>query len=150
MGDLIQAAGLVLLTRSRPQQLLLLQHPDRWDLPKGHSDDGEDLRTTALRETEEETGISQDKIQVDDRFQFVTQYSIKRSKRGAYRKKVTYFLGYLERPEAIRLTEHIGYRWIDWPTTDSIQKKTIDPLLAQLRSYLGQPSTAKAEAAELD
>lgn len=138
MGDLIQAAGLVLLTRSRPQQLLLLQHRDRWDLPKGHADDGEDLMTTALRETEEETGITQDKIQVDKQFQFVTQYPIKRSKRGAYLKRVTYFLGYLERVETIRLTEHIGYRWIDWPNTDPIQLNTIDPLLAKLRSYLGQ------------
>jgi ADP-ribose pyrophosphatase YjhB (NUDIX family) len=30
-----------------------------WDLPKGHQEEGEDIRTTALREVQEETGVGQ-------------------------------------------------------------------------------------------
>ena len=33
-----------------------------WDLPKGHQDPGEDIRTTAIREVQEETGV--DKLEI--------------------------------------------------------------------------------------
>ena len=36
---------------------LFIQRKGLWDLPKGHQEPGEDIRTTALREVSEETGI---------------------------------------------------------------------------------------------
>ncbi|HCZ22126.1 MAG TPA: NUDIX hydrolase, partial [Rikenellaceae bacterium] len=33
-----------------------------WDLPKGHREEGEDIRTTALREVQEETGVDELKL----------------------------------------------------------------------------------------
>lgn len=39
-------------------RLLLIRRNSLWDIPKGHQEEGEDIRTTALREVEEETGIS--------------------------------------------------------------------------------------------
>ncbi|MEL7266668.1 MAG: NUDIX domain-containing protein, partial [Planctomycetota bacterium] len=44
--------------KSAPNAFLLMRHAKRWDLPKGHSDPGETLIQTALRETQEETGIA--------------------------------------------------------------------------------------------
>ena len=38
-------------------ELLMIRLRNRWDLPKGHIEAGEDSRITALREVEEETGI---------------------------------------------------------------------------------------------
>ena len=138
MEPIVQASGLVILTRSMPQKVLLLQHAHRWDLPKGHVDGSEDLISAALRETQEETGISGQSIDLDDGFQFIIEYPIRGSKRGDYMKQVTYFLGYIESPQPIQLTEHIGYRWYDWPVIHSIQAETVDPLLEQLKRYLGQ------------
>lgn len=38
-------------------ELLMIRLRNRWDLPKGHIEAGEESRTAALREVEEETGI---------------------------------------------------------------------------------------------
>lgn len=38
-------------------ELLMIRLRNRWDLPKGHIEEGEDSRTAALREVEEETKI---------------------------------------------------------------------------------------------
>lgn len=39
-------------------RFLLIRRNSLWDLPKGHQEEGEDIRDTALREVEEETGVS--------------------------------------------------------------------------------------------
>jgi bis(5'-nucleosidyl)-tetraphosphatase len=85
--------------------------------------------TTALRETEEETGVSPTNIEVDPDFCFVTEYQVTGKSRGNYLKRVTYFIGYLNQTCEISLSEHIDYRWWTWPPPNSIQSQTIDPLL---------------------
>ena len=138
---LLQAAGLILFTRREPRQFLLLRHADRWDLPKGHAEPDESLLETALRETEEETGILPTDIEVDERFRFVTEYYVQGKKRGSYRKRVTYFLGIVEQAiHELRLTEHIGMQWWAWPVRGSIQEQTIDPLLVAVSQHLAGPS----------
>ena len=46
------------LVSNRRGDFLLIRRNGLWDLPKGHQEPGEDIRVTALREVEEETGIS--------------------------------------------------------------------------------------------
>lgn len=48
------AGGLV---RNLRGDFLLIRRNSMWDLPKGHREPGEDIRITAVREVEEETGI---------------------------------------------------------------------------------------------
>jgi 8-oxo-dGTP pyrophosphatase MutT (NUDIX family) len=144
MEPFVEASGLVILTRSRPQKLLLLQHVDRWDLPKGHLDCGEDIQTAALRETWEETGIPAGSIELDKSFRFIVEYPVRGTRRGEYQKRVTYLLGYVDTPIPIQVTEHIGYRWWDWPVNQSVQVQTIDPLLQRLAEYLDSSSSAHA------
>jgi 8-oxo-dGTP pyrophosphatase MutT (NUDIX family) len=136
MPPIRQAAGIVLLTRSRPQQLLLLKHATRWDLPKGHVDDGEDLIATALRETAEETGLDVAEIDLDQSFVYEVAYDVDHQKYGRYHKQVFYYLGYIDQACEIHPTEHIGYRWWPWPP-GPIQVETIDPLLAAVQKHLG-------------
>ena len=56
-------------------QILLIQDAkDRWTIPKGHIEDGEDAKMTAIREIGEETGLKHVKVidymgQVDFKFQ---------------------------------------------------------------------------------
>ena len=50
------------LVSNRRGDFLLISRNGLWDLPKGHQDPGEDIRVTALREVEEETGIQDIRI----------------------------------------------------------------------------------------
>ena len=50
------AGGLV---SNRRGDFLLISRNGLWDLPKGHREAGEDLRETAMREVQEETGVDQ-------------------------------------------------------------------------------------------
>jgi len=130
-----EASGFLLMVRHPRPQFLLMQHVDRWDLPKGHAEGDEAILETALRETEEETGISRDLIEVAPHFRFVTEYRVEGKRRGSYDKRVTYFLGFLREKPTIAATEHLGHRWWDWPPREPIQAKTIDPLLAALAEH---------------
>ncbi len=53
--EILSAAG-GLVTNAQGD-LLMIYRFDLWDLPKGKQEEGEDIRTTALREVEEETGV---------------------------------------------------------------------------------------------
>lgn len=134
----LEAAGFVLMVRSPRAQFLLMKHADRWDLPKGHAEGKEETLETALRETEEETGIVADTIQVDPDFRFVTEYRVVGKKRGTYDKRVTYYLGFLKDKPQISTSEHPDYRWWDWPPPGPIQERTIDPLLAALAEHFSK------------
>ena len=46
------------LVSNRRGDYLLISRNGLWDLPKGHQDPGEDIKVTALREVQEETGIT--------------------------------------------------------------------------------------------
>jgi 8-oxo-dGTP pyrophosphatase MutT (NUDIX family) len=135
LQELVEAAGILLFAIEAPPKFLLMRHRDRWDLPKGHAEVGEEILTTALRETEEETGVPASAIAIDPDFRFVLEYSVTYRNRGQCLKRVTYFLGYLPKVRPIAVTEHESYSWWVWPQTESLQKQTIDPLLKAARDH---------------
>jgi len=57
----IDAAGG--LVQNDKGEFLLIFRRNRWDLPKGKVEKGEDLEVAALREVEEETGVSELSVQ---------------------------------------------------------------------------------------
>lgn len=121
-------------------EFLLMRHPDRWDLPKGHCDAGESFLQTALRETEEETGITPNAIQIDSKFQFDLFYEVKYPETGdqPLEKQVRYFLGFLYRKPELILTEHPSAAWHKWQPPQKIQSQTIDPLLESVARHFGK------------
>ncbi|MCO8124247.1 NUDIX domain-containing protein [Stieleria sp. TO1_6] len=133
-----QAAGILLLTRQKPVQFLLMRHTDRWDLPKGHCESGESMVETARRETEEETGISADAITIDPDFRFELRYDVtyKRNPGQVFEKQVLYLIGEIESAVTPRLTEHESFQWFDWNPPHTIQSQTIDPLLQAVAIHL--------------
>lgn len=139
--SIVEAAGLLLLSShpsdSQPDQFLLLRHPDRWDLPKGHCEPGESLVRTALRETEEETGIPASEIQLIEGFAFTLEYPVtySRPKVNRFTKRVSYFLGRVSGPCQVRCTEHQDFKWFTWSPPHKIQSQTIDPLLEAAESF---------------
>ncbi|OYP31078.1 bis(5'-nucleosyl)-tetraphosphatase [Rhodopirellula sp. MGV] len=133
------AAGILIFTRSAPKQFLLMRHTDRWDLPKGHRDGDETDAETALRETEEETGLAATSIQLDPNFHFQLVYPVKYKRDGKpVEKRVTYFIGEVNEAFTPELTEHEGFQWFDWAPPHKIQSQTIDPLLSAVAEHLGK------------
>ena len=130
----------VLVTRGRPlSEFLLMKHPTRWDLPKGHVDPGETEIQCALRELEEETGIAAADIELDADFRFTTRYSVVSQKRTGgepWPKTLVIFLGRLKRDVEIVTTEHGSYAWFPWRPPHRIQEQTIDPLLSAVEEHL--------------
>jgi 8-oxo-dGTP pyrophosphatase MutT (NUDIX family) len=126
--------------RGQGTSFLLMQHIDRWDLPKGHVDAGESEMETALRELYEETGIAEADILVDRNFRFDDSYTIRDRKNNFQprEKSLVVFLAELVRPVKLRTSEHPGYHWFPWHPPHEIQSNTIDPLLQLLEKYWNQ------------
>lgn len=143
----IKSCG-VLVFRNQPStSFLLMEHSNRWDLPKGHVDPGESDLETALRELQEETGISANQIKLDPEFRFSHFYQVKKKRYGKrpVQKELVIFLGVLLDDYAsneIVLTEHIGCRWFPWEPPHSIQNATIDPLLEAVAQFWDGPTSS--------
>ena len=100
-------------------------------------DPGETEAECALRELEEETGITEAVIRIDPGFRYETRYQV-RAKRSNYQwaeKTLVIFLAWLEEDLEIEPTEHVGFQWHAWHPPHEIQTQTIDPLLAQVANH---------------
>jgi bis(5'-nucleosidyl)-tetraphosphatase len=129
-----------LIVRGDPiDSFLLMKHARRWDLPKGHVDEGETDLQCALRELQEETGISEADVEIDPDFRFENSYMVSQKRYGGsglVEKRILVFLGRLIRHVDIVVTEHHGYKWFDWKPPHNIQRWTIDPLLHSVNEHL--------------
>lgn len=55
-AEVVAAGGVV---KNEKSKLLMIHRNGRWDLPKGHWEEGETIEECAVREVEEETGVGQ-------------------------------------------------------------------------------------------
>lgn len=68
------------------KEILFIHRNGKWDLPKGKAEKKEDMQTTAIREVEEETGVSGLEV---TKFLYKTYHVFKRNRE--FRLKVTYW-----------------------------------------------------------
>lgn len=109
------AAGFILACRTaKDTRYLLLKNAlhGTWGFAKGHSEKGESLLETALREVAEETGLRDFSVVPD--FEFHDRYEVKTPKRGAYLKNVTYFLALVPRAAHVQSAEHSDSGWFSF------------------------------------
>jgi 8-oxo-dGTP pyrophosphatase MutT (NUDIX family) len=107
-----KACGFVLVRDGAAgREHLLLTNARRSEpgLPKGHEESGETEIETALRETAEETGLTD--LDVDPWFRATLRYPAER--RGAvWDKTVVYFLATVRSGEVRLSREHSAYAWV--------------------------------------
>jgi 8-oxo-dGTP pyrophosphatase MutT (NUDIX family) len=139
----VKSCGVIVFRSAPVESFLLMEHPRRLDLPKGHIDPGETELQCALRELWEETGIAAEDVEIDPSFRFAIEYPVRYKRLGGriVQKTVAIFLGRLKHPVEIKTSEHQGHRWIPWSPPHHIQQQTIDPLLAALEKYRGSAPT---------
>jgi bis(5'-nucleosidyl)-tetraphosphatase len=105
-----KSCGAVILRRNGVNKYLLLHYEGgHWDFVKGHVEKNESEKQTALRETEEEAGITD--LTFVEGFRETISYFYRRAGRTV-RKDVVFYL--LEtKTEAVRLSrEHVGFEWL--------------------------------------
>lgn len=133
----VKSCGFLIVRGDPIRQFLLMRHVDRWDLPKGHVDEGESEMQCALRELVEETGITAQDIEPIADFRFTTHYQTRARKTGEPENKtLVIFLARLHKDVTINPTEHPGFQWFPWQPPHQIQERTIDPLLAAVQAFV--------------
>lgn len=112
-----RSAGLVLV---RDSKVLALHYAaGHWDLPKGHIEKGESEETAALRELEEETGITD--AEILPKFREVIHYVFHRGKK-LVSKDVVFFIGKTSEDKVTLSFEHQGHAWL--PFDEAVEKMT--------------------------
>jgi len=117
------SAGIVLFRKEESKNLFLLLHypSGHWDFVKGKMEKGESTHQTAVRETKEETGITD--ITFVENFEEWIQYNFK-YQGELVQKKVVFFLAETKTEEVKISHEHNGYTWMDY--NSSMKKTTFD------------------------
>ncbi|EGP94306.1 MULTISPECIES: bis(5'-nucleosyl)-tetraphosphatase [Nitrosarchaeum] len=132
------SAGVVIFRRENSKILfLLLNYPSgHWDFVKGKMEEGETTHQTAIRETREETGIT-DIVFLDD-FEEWIKYNFQYHGE-LVNKKVVFFLAETKTEQVIISHEHLDYIWADYET--AMEKTTFDnakSILTKSKELLGK------------
>ncbi len=98
--------------KSEPEYLLLHYLSGHWDFPKGKLEKGEDTLSAAVRELQEETGLTGARLR--EGFSDSLSYSFKGKDGQPIEKTVTFFLGSVDTKEVKLSHEHVGYAWIPY------------------------------------
>jgi 8-oxo-dGTP pyrophosphatase MutT (NUDIX family) len=106
-----KSCGILVFRERNGQHLYLLLHYEEghWDFPKGHVEKNESETETALRETREETGLTDMKILPGFRKHIDYFYDYKGKE---YHKTVYFFLGRTDSERVVTSKEHIGSMWL--------------------------------------
>jgi len=118
-----KSAGIVLFRNdSDKNEFLLLNYPQgHWDFVKGKIERNETSHETALRETKEETGITN--IEFVDGFEESVEYDFRFKKENIH-KKVIFFLAKTNEKNIKLSHEHNDYLWLEY--NDALKKTTFE------------------------
>ena len=118
-----KSAGIVLFRNdSGKNEFLLLNYPQgHWDFIKGKVEQGETPHETALRETKEETSISD--IEFIDGFEESVEYDFKFNNEYI-NKKVIFFLAKTNEKKISLSHEHNDFVWLEYD--DDLKKTTFE------------------------
>ena len=127
------SAGIILINDNK--DFLLLNYPSKhWDFVKGKMEKDETPLETALRETKEETGISD--VEFIDGFKEEIEYNFYADNQEIH-KKVIFFLGKTKTKDIILSHEHLDFIWLDFDNAlNKITYKNAKNLLRKSKKFL--------------
>ena len=108
-----KSCGTIIFRKNEGEKLefLLLHYASgHWDFPKGHVENEETEEATAIRELEEETGIT--KARIIPGFRAGIQYYYKKQKQTVS-KEVFFFLLETKEKKVKLSKEHTGFKWLE-------------------------------------
>jgi 8-oxo-dGTP pyrophosphatase MutT (NUDIX family) len=108
-----RSAGVVVFRmQDDARRYLLLDYGKHWDFPKGHVERGEELTQTALRELEEETGITDTRLIAG--FSHEIAYFFRDRRKRLVHKKVHFFLAETKTRTIHLSDEHVGFEFLEY------------------------------------
>ena len=129
--NLVTAGGLVINNNSK---VLFIYRKNKWDLPKGKPDEGENLEEAALREVVEETGLDINKLFINKPLLSTRYKSFVNGK--IVKKRAAWFLMNYEGNESNLIPQYDEgieeAAWVDFSNIDyylSHSRKYIIPVL---------------------
>jgi len=120
------SAGIVV--KKDGEYLLLHYEAGHWDLPKGKVEQNESDEQAALRELEEETGITD--VTLIPEFEETIHYFFKREGQ-TISKDVIFFLGKVDVKDITLSHEHKEFEWL--PLNQALEKVTFESAKEVLR-----------------
>ncbi len=122
---------------------------DKWQMPQGGVNEGEDLTSAMKRELNEETGIQNIKIlnEIDGWFEYeLPNYLLGKIWRGKFRgqKQKWFIVKFLGNDKEINLEkdkpEFIEWKWLDIENLPNVivdfKKKVYEKLLPKIRNFI--------------
>ena len=122
---------------------------DKWQMPQGGVNEGEDLTSAMKRELNEETGIQNIKIlnEIDGWFEYeLPNYLLGKIWRGKFRgqKQKWFIVKFLGNDEEINLEkdkpEFIEWKWLDIENLPNVivdfKKRVYEKLLPKIRNFI--------------
>ena len=106
-------AGFVVYRRTTEgiKFLLLYRRGNYWNFPKGHFNAGENSLDTALRETEEETGLKKNDLRIIPNFRTYMRFAFRRGDQRIYDTVILYLAETRQAKVDISPREHSGFAW---------------------------------------
>ena len=107
------SAGAVIFRKVNGERLYLLLHypSGHWDFVKGKMEEGESTHQTVIRETQEETGISD--LEFVNGFEEEIKYDFQ-FEGELIHKKVIFYLAETKTEQIIISHEHLGFLWTNF------------------------------------
>ena len=136
------SSGIIVFRRVLGQRLYLLLHyhyrGDYWDFPRGNIREDETPKEAAIRETEEETGLSANQLRIMEGFEEHAKWFYRLEGQTVH-KQVTYFLAETENENVNISEEHVGAKWLSYEDALNLLKyRNSKKLLKKAEDFLRQ------------
>ncbi len=132
-----KSAGVIVFRKEKNAPLfLLLQNSTKlfWDFPKGNIGEGESEEKAAMRELEEEAGLT--KVKLIPSFKKRVQYYYTLNEERIF-KTLVMFLGATDEEKVSLSWEHSKYEWLPFEIAKTRLKKNKLELLEKAHKFLG-------------
>lgn len=152
-GLMVESAGVIVVDFSgaEPKALCLLSGFKSWDFPKGHVEPGETLFEAALRETEEECGLSHEDFRISQSSASTLPYKVPEGLKVAtyfFSEKISEKVPFLPINPSIGKPEHIAWRWFPVRTLYEKMPRRLQPVVEKLEVWVEGFSTISSDGSE--